>query len=655
MVSQVKESGGTASSAGAPDVPPDRLTRLDALRPRLMALDSLAQGVVVLDGSFTVYFWNRPLEQWTGIEARHILGRDLRAMYPYLGQGFHAEKIRAVLAGGGVQEFSPRMSEQFLPLELPQGGLRRTKASAALLPDAGGALVLVSIEDLSRDEDRVQKLARLRTKARKELEERKRAAEALREKELQLQTILGSMQSGVILADCETAAIEAVNPYASALIGLPAENLVGLDCHAFLRIEQACGRDADDGQDACMREDVLFDHAGRPIPVIRSVVPICQSGRMFRLESFTDITELKKAQEELARSEERLKNLYRRAPVGIYQSLPNGRYLSANPALARLYGYESPEQMLAEVHDIGRQVYVDPSDRESFIALLREKGRVVNRETRRRCRDGRVIWVSTSATAVMGDDGRLSHYEGFCIDITERKQLEGLREEVDRIMRHDLKSPLNGIIAGPQLLLESPGLSPEHAEILRMIQETGRKMLNMINMSLDLYKMETGTYRFMPRVVDLMPVLRSVRRDLREVALARDAIVYLNLAGVPATAADRLLVVGDDLLCYTVFSNLVLNALEAVPEGGAVTVDAVSAAGEILVTVHNMGAVPKDVRENFFEKYSTSGKRHGTGIGTYSAKLMVEAQKGRIAMRTSEAEGTTLSVALPVPAATETA
>jgi CheY-like chemotaxis protein len=103
---------------------------------------------------------------------------------------------------------------------------------------------------------------------------------------------------------------------------------------------------------------------------------------------------------------------------------------------------------------------------------------------------------------------------------------------------------------------------------------------------------------------------------------------------------------GEELLCYSMLGNLVKNAIEASPEGGTVDLSIGRTDGEAIVRVHNAGAVPEAIRSRFFEKYSTSGKSGGTGLGTYSARLMARVQHGDIEMQTGEAPGTTLTVRL---------
>ena len=112
------------------------------------------------------------------------------------------------------------------------------------------------------------------------------------------------------------------------------------------------------------------------------------------------------------------------APIGVFSSTPGGRYLYVNPAWARMFGYDSPEDVLASITDIASQLYVDPAEREEFKQLLELHGEVVNFESRFKRRDGTIVWVSRTARAVRDAQGKISHYQGFTTDITARKQAD---------------------------------------------------------------------------------------------------------------------------------------------------------------------------------------------------------------------------------------
>lgn len=223
-----------------------------------------------------------------------------------------------------------------------------------------------------------------------------------------------------------------------------------------------------------------------------------------------------------------------------------------------------------------------------------------------------------------------------------------LRDEMERIAQHDLKSPVAGIVNFASSLLNDPQLPQGQKEVVQYIEQAAYTVLNMVNLSLDLYKMEQGSFVFTPGTVDLFPLLQRIANEKASELAARAIILQVLPARDQATPASSLPVIGDELLCYSLFSNLVKNALEAAPDGSSITIELRVAEDRGSVAITNVGVVPADIRDSFFEKYTTSGKPGGSGMGTYSARLITHTQRGDIAMRTSDAEGTTtLTVSLP--------
>lgn len=221
-----------------------------------------------------------------------------------------------------------------------------------------------------------------------------------------------------------------------------------------------------------------------------------------------------------------------------------------------------------------------------------------------------------------------------------------LREDVERITRHDLKNPLQIIIAGPDMLLEEMELDSEHASILKAIAEAGYRMLDMINRSLDLYKMEKGSYQFSPVPFDLIVVLGRIAAELKQPLKNDNLTLNILLDGSSRETDDKFMVSGEELLCHSMLGNLIKNAIEASPADQAITVS-LEKGNNATIKIHNKGSVPSAIRDRFFDKYATSGKKHGTGLGTYSASLLVKVHGGSIYLDTSDEDSTTIVVQLP--------
>ncbi|MBF0462888.1 MAG: hybrid sensor histidine kinase/response regulator [Magnetococcales bacterium] len=227
------------------------------------------------------------------------------------------------------------------------------------------------------------------------------------------------------------------------------------------------------------------------------------------------------------------------------------------------------------------------------------------------------------------------------------REMDQLRKDVEAITRHDMKSPIDGIIGCATLLLRCPSLSPAELQgFHQMILDAARQLREMVNLSLNVLKMEQGHYTVVLQPIDLLPILRHVLADHQALIEQKKAGVRCLVDGHPEQEAAHFMVLGDDTLCYTMLANLFKNAVEASAMGQPV--DIVLQSGEqATIAIHNQGVVPEEVMAHFFDKYYTHGKRGGTGLGTYSARLMAETQKGHIHMHSSEAAGTTVTIILP--------
>lgn len=138
-----------------------------------------------------------------------------------------------------------------------------------------------------------------------------------------------------------------------------------------------------------------------------------------------DISDRKRAEEALRIAEENYRSIFENALEGIFQSSPQGYYLSVNPALAKIYGYDSPQELVVEsVTDISEQVYVDPEKRAEFRELMTKEGQAKDFEYRCYCKDGSIIWTQIDARVVKDDLGQVLYYEGIVQDISDRKRRE---------------------------------------------------------------------------------------------------------------------------------------------------------------------------------------------------------------------------------------
>ena len=212
-----------------------------------------------------------------------------------------------------------------------------------------------------------------------------------------------------------------------------------------------------------------------------------------------------------------------------------------------------------------------------------------------------------------------------------------LQEQVEQIYRHDLKTPIQAILGAAQLMKASKGMGREKQE--RLFQEQINAcytMMDMINRTMLLYKMEKKACPLDIRSVDIMPLIRRITLGLSSRLNHKEVLVNLSLDGAPDPGEDQFFLDCDEMLFYVMMSNLLINALDASPRGSAIDIRLQAQADRIKIEIENQGIVPEPIRDRFFDKFVTHGKSGGTGLGTYSARLTAELHGGSIGFEVND-------------------
>ncbi|MEA3393891.1 MAG: response regulator [Pseudomonadota bacterium] len=220
-----------------------------------------------------------------------------------------------------------------------------------------------------------------------------------------------------------------------------------------------------------------------------------------------------------------------------------------------------------------------------------------------------------------------------------------LQEDVEQIIRQDIKSPLSTVVTQLQTLLEDRDLSHRQVATLRAIEQGSLHAMNLINLSAELFKIETGRFVLDAKPVPIVDLLRRIA-EIDRVSYASRQLTIAVLAD-EAPGRPPLLARGDATLCYSIFENLLRNACEAAPAGARIEIE-VERQDALTIRISNPGAVPPTLREHFFDRFepATDGK---TGLGIYSARVLARAQGGDVALEVSDAaDRTTLIIRLPL-------
>jgi len=394
---------------------------------------------------------------------------------------------------------------------------------------------------------------------------------------------------------------------------------------------------------------------------------------------FSTRRELESAYQQLEVAEAKYRSIFENAGEGIFQSTPDGRYITANPALARIYGCDSPEEVTAKFTDIERQLYVDPDRRNEFLRSIEESGTVSDFESKIYRSDGSIVWISEKARAVRDSSGSLLYYEGLVEDITQRKQAQESQRLFIHALSHDLRNPVAGMLMVLKNWQTKTGdsIAIPRSVLDRMIQGSDQQ-LRLINSLLEIHAGELGGLVLHCDRVDLRALVEATATDLEPLMNEAQA-TFTNLVpdNLPAVNADT-------THLWRVFSNLIANALKHNLPGLNLTVSAQIITAEkikinqsqtkqdieklpiknyqfpitnsqnsmIYCTVEDdgVGILPEQC-EHLFDLYVRGYQsRHsvGLGLGLYLCRQIIGAHGGEIGVISSPGAGAIFWFTLPL-------
>ena len=407
---------------------------------------------------------------------------------------------------------------------------------------------------------------------------------------------------------------------------------------------------------AWQRMDGTFAHIRETARAIRD-----DAGRIIFYEGVVeDVTERREA-------EERYKTIFDGAMEGIYRTTLDGHPLHVNPALARMLGYASIEETLSLVSDIGMQVWANPEERERLIEMLRAQHDARHYQCQLKRKDGSLLWVSLSSHLVFGPDGEPLYCEGFAEDISELKAIEAEREKVAQEfiqaqkmeaigqlaggIAHDFNNLLMVIMAQTEMLsMELEGAAARRAE---SVMKSARRAAQL-----------TGQLLAFSRKQPIQPSVTSLNQlvdgasDMLQRLVGEDIDVQVTLQNEPWTVRV------DRSQFEQVIMNLVVNARDAMPDGGRLTIETSNAdIGKEYVASHPLvpsghyamlavtdtgTGMSAEIQARIFEPYFTTKEQgRGTGLGLSMVYGIVKQCGGFIWVYSELGKGTCFKIYLP--------
>ncbi len=399
-----------------------------------------------------------------------------------------------------------------------------------------------------------------------------------------------------------------------------------------------------------------------------------------------DVTEQVAAERAINEAAHLYRDIFEHCAWGVFQTTADGRYLTANPALARIYGYDSPAELLARLTDIGGQLYVEPGRRDEFIQAMRDRGVVEGFESQVYRRDGSIIWIAETCREVGTSTGRLLYYEGTVHDVSERKRNEAallranaatdaanrtiqainqdlerrvvartaeLKAAQDELLRKERLSTLGKLTATVAHELRNPLSAIRNS--LHVVRE---QAVGTVALDRPLGRIERSIRRCDRLLCHLLDYAQTRRLDRRATRLD----VWLGhcldeFPLPPAIVLERRLGAGETYvrLDGERFTRAIVNVLdnavqsfEECPDAAPrrITV-ATSAAEQATIVIADTGpGIPAEILPSVFDPLFST-RSFGSGLGLPTVRQIVELHDGTVELTSTPGHGAAIRITLP--------
>ncbi|HEV8431166.1 MAG TPA: response regulator [Pyrinomonadaceae bacterium] len=372
---------------------------------------------------------------------------------------------------------------------------------------------------------------------------------------------------------------------------------------------------------------------------------------------------------QVRRAEENYRSIFENAVEGIFQSTPERRLITVNPSMARILGYDSPQQLIDSLDDIGAELYVNPEQAEEVTRTLEQEGIVQGFEFEAYRKDREKIWLSLNIRLVRDEEGKPLFREGAIEDITEQKRAELERGKLEEQLRqsqkmeaigqlaggvaHDFNNLLTAINGYSSLALQRTNPDARVKTYLEEIRKAGDRATNLTRQLLAFGRKQM----LKPVAMNLNDVVSDMNKMLRR-------LIGEDIKLVAKLSPELKKIKADAGQIEQVLVNLVVNSRDAMPQGGVLTIETTNfevdpkynskhlglpPGGYVMLAVSDTGCgMDQETRARIFEPFfTTKDKGKGTGLGLSTVYGIVKQSGGNIWVYSEPSRGTTLKVYLP--------
>lgn len=627
-------------------------------------IEFLPDATFVIDLEGKVIAWNLAIEQMTGVSKEDMLGRQDRAyMVPFYGE-WRRHLMDLIDANDRDLESRYRDVQR-------KGNTLYAEAFAPALYQGKGAYVFVTAAPIFDNRgNRVGTIESIR-----DVTDFRRAEEELKEAHRRLDEIIEYLPDATLVIDTEGKVI-AWNKAMAQMTGVEAADMLGKGNYEYtlsfygerrpmlIDLVLKSRKDFETKYVNMERTGMILEGEAY-MPALRggevylsgraSVLCDSKGNIVGAIESIRDITERRKA-------EEKYRGIFEHAVMGIFQATPDGHIISANPAFARILGYESPEEVVSAINDKIWQVYANPQNRADLIHLLNEHGIIMGQEVQFLKKDGSPVFVYGSGRAVRDGTGKVRYYEGTIQDITDLRRLESQLRQAQKMeaigtlaggVAHDFNNILASMMGFTEMAAKETRQDVRRKYHDRVLQACERAK-NLVNQILSFSRM---------REQECKPL--DVKLILKEAMSLLRATLPATIEIKQQITREETYVLADPTQIHQIIVNLCTNAAHAMLERGGL-LDIHLSDIEILnlalsphpdlqagfyaqLSVRDTGhGIDAAIQDKIFDPFFTTKKaKEGTGLGLSVVYGIVKSCGGAIDVQSTVGQGATFTIYLP--------